>query len=37
MKKKYDYDRIIYSLNIQDIQNVLEENFGKKITFQKFL
>lgn len=31
-KKKFNYNEIIYSLNIQDIQTVAEENFGRELT-----
>jgi hypothetical protein len=31
-KNSYSHNKIIYTLDIQDIQNVSEENFGRKLS-----
>jgi hypothetical protein len=27
-----DYDRVIYSINVEDVQNVAVQNFGRELT-----
>ena len=34
-KKNFNEEKIIYSLNIKDIQTVAEENFERKLTYEE--
>ncbi|HSR16492.1 MAG TPA: hypothetical protein VLM39_00250 [Ignavibacteriaceae bacterium] len=34
-RNSHPHKKIIYRLDIQDIQNVAEENFGRKLSFKE--